>query len=216
MTTFFLTDKNGTKHSFNEQQLQALAAQGKIQPTTPLETDTGHKGLAGQIPGLFVAPQQSPKPLVDIDENAFTAMALQKEVDPPSLAQTPIGAHSQEILSHWETEESAGTAVLLFLCDFSFQNMQRFRIANVWYSRIVYAICLILTVATIPIGIVGIQYASGIEDLIWVFLVWGCAFLSLTMTRLIFGLEVIALDWIIETTKAARLYVENNKKGQRK
>ena len=52
MPNFFITDKNGTKHSFNEQQLQALAAQGRITPNTPLESDTGHKGAAGQIPGL--------------------------------------------------------------------------------------------------------------------------------------------------------------------
>jgi hypothetical protein len=52
MTNFFITDANGKKHSFTEQQLQALAVQGKILPTTSLETDTGHKGLAGQIPGL--------------------------------------------------------------------------------------------------------------------------------------------------------------------
>jgi hypothetical protein len=52
MTTFFLTDANGTKHQINEEQLKTLAAQGKIQPTTPLETEDGHQGLAGQIPGL--------------------------------------------------------------------------------------------------------------------------------------------------------------------
>jgi len=54
MANFFLTDADGNRCGpYNEQQLQALAAQGKITPTTPLETDTGHKGLAGQIPGLF-------------------------------------------------------------------------------------------------------------------------------------------------------------------
>jgi hypothetical protein len=52
MPNFILTDANGQRHSLTEQQLQTLAAKGKIQPTTPLETDTGHKGLAGQIPGL--------------------------------------------------------------------------------------------------------------------------------------------------------------------
>ena len=61
MPNFFLTDANGQKHQINEQQLQALAAQGKITPNTPLETDTGHKGLAGQIPGLqFNAAAPSP------------------------------------------------------------------------------------------------------------------------------------------------------------
>jgi len=57
MPNFFLTDSHGQKHTLTEQQLQALAAQGTITPQTPLETDTGHKGLAGQIPGLkFNAP----------------------------------------------------------------------------------------------------------------------------------------------------------------
>ena len=61
MATFFLTDKNGIKHSFTEQQLQELATRGRITPNTPLETDTGHKGLAGQIPGLtFNAAVQPP------------------------------------------------------------------------------------------------------------------------------------------------------------
>ena len=52
MPNFFLTDANGQKHQINEQQLQALAAKGKIQPTTPLETDDGHRRVAGQVPGL--------------------------------------------------------------------------------------------------------------------------------------------------------------------
>ena len=76
MSNFFLTDKNGTRHSFNEQQIKALAAQGKILPTTPLETDTGYKGVAGQIPGLIfntiapplvnqTMPQSPPAPVVE-------------------------------------------------------------------------------------------------------------------------------------------------------
>jgi TM2 domain-containing membrane protein YozV len=53
MANFFITDANGTKHGpFNEQQLQAFATQGKITPNTPLETDGGHKGTAGQIRSL--------------------------------------------------------------------------------------------------------------------------------------------------------------------
>lgn len=52
MANFFYTDENGTKHSINDQQLQTLAMKGVIKPETPLETDSGHTGLAGQIPGL--------------------------------------------------------------------------------------------------------------------------------------------------------------------
>ena len=49
---YFYTDANGQKIPATEQQLQALINQGIITPTTPLETDGGHTGLAGQIPGL--------------------------------------------------------------------------------------------------------------------------------------------------------------------
>ena len=53
MTNFFYTNTNGQKTQVTEQQLQALATKGIIVPTTPLETDTGHQGFAGQIPGLI-------------------------------------------------------------------------------------------------------------------------------------------------------------------
>jgi len=60
MTNFYYIDTNGQKQGLiTDQQLKALAAQGAITPNTPLETESGHKGLAGQIPGLFAA-QQSP------------------------------------------------------------------------------------------------------------------------------------------------------------
>ena len=52
MANFFYTDANGQKTQVTEQQLQALINQGIITPTTPLETDGGHTGLAGQIPCL--------------------------------------------------------------------------------------------------------------------------------------------------------------------
>ena len=61
MPNYFFTDTNGTKRGpLTPQQLKALAEQGRITPSTPLETDTGHKGLAGQIRGLFSAPPNPP------------------------------------------------------------------------------------------------------------------------------------------------------------
>ena len=54
--TFFYYDANGQKYGpVDDQQLKSLAAQGVINPNTPMKTDTGHKGTAGQIPGLFTA-----------------------------------------------------------------------------------------------------------------------------------------------------------------
>lgn len=57
MPNFFYFDPSGQKFGpVNDAQLKILAAQGTISPQTQLETDTGHKGFAGQIPGLFAAP----------------------------------------------------------------------------------------------------------------------------------------------------------------
>lgn len=68
MPNYFYTDKFGMRQGpINDQQLQALVAQGAITPQTQLETDSGHKGLASQIPGLnFQAPSnpiKSPAPV---------------------------------------------------------------------------------------------------------------------------------------------------------
>jgi len=61
MTNFFYTDTNGQKVGpVSEGQLRVLAAQGIIGQHTPLETDTGYQGVAGQIPGLFVAAPHTP------------------------------------------------------------------------------------------------------------------------------------------------------------
>jgi len=56
MSNFFYFDQNNQKLGpVTEEQLKELAAQGAITAQTPMETDTGHKGVAGQIPGLFPA-----------------------------------------------------------------------------------------------------------------------------------------------------------------
>ena len=57
MPNFYYHNASGQKIGpVNELQLKTLATQGVINSQTPLETDTGHKGQAGQIPGLFPAP----------------------------------------------------------------------------------------------------------------------------------------------------------------
>jgi TM2 domain-containing membrane protein YozV len=61
MPNYYFTDANGQKQGLvNDQQLQVLVAQGVITPNTPLETEGGHKGLAGQIPGLKFPTAASP------------------------------------------------------------------------------------------------------------------------------------------------------------
>ena len=54
MPNFFYFDQANQKQGpVNDQQLKELAARGIIGPNTPLETDTGYQGVAGQIRGLF-------------------------------------------------------------------------------------------------------------------------------------------------------------------
>jgi hypothetical protein len=82
---FFYYDTNGQKHGvFNEQQLKAFAATGLINPQTPLETEGGHKGLAGQIPGLFaVAPSAFVQPTQAVP--SYGGNAVQTETVPDYL-----------------------------------------------------------------------------------------------------------------------------------
>ena len=56
MANFYYIDANGRKQGPRSfRQIQEMIPQGIITPTTPLETDTGHRGVAGQFPGLFPA-----------------------------------------------------------------------------------------------------------------------------------------------------------------
>jgi len=72
MPNFYYTDANGQRGLINEQQLKALAVQGIITPDTPLESEAGHKGKAGQIRGLFASMPPPPitnPDVVDDDED---------------------------------------------------------------------------------------------------------------------------------------------------
>jgi len=82
MPNYFYTDANGRKQGpINDQSLQVLITQKEILPNTPLETESGHKGLAGQIPGLFpVGPP--PVPVPPVGPSPFTAT-------PPTSAPPP-------------------------------------------------------------------------------------------------------------------------------
>jgi TM2 domain-containing membrane protein YozV len=53
MPNFIYTGANGQQQGpYSLEELQELANQGIITPNTQLQTETGHKGLARQIPGL--------------------------------------------------------------------------------------------------------------------------------------------------------------------
>jgi hypothetical protein len=70
-------DANGVSQGpVNEPQLKALAAQGIINPQTQMATNTGHRGLAGQIPGLFNA---TPPPVRPVPVSPTTGISSEAE-----------------------------------------------------------------------------------------------------------------------------------------
>jgi hypothetical protein len=70
---WYYYDNNGTKQGLiSQQELENLVARGAITRTTRLETEGGHKGLAGQIPGLF---DGNPAVIVNV-EASLSRMAL--------------------------------------------------------------------------------------------------------------------------------------------
>jgi TM2 domain-containing membrane protein YozV len=61
MANWYYYDNNGQKQGLiTQQELKDLVGQGIITPETPLETDGGHKGKAGQVKGLFPEPAVNP------------------------------------------------------------------------------------------------------------------------------------------------------------
>jgi len=83
MPNYLYIDAHGQKQGpVNDQQLKTLATKGVIVPDTPLATDTGHKGLAGQIPGLFDAP---PPP---VETKSYGSVSSPAHVKPSSFSAT--------------------------------------------------------------------------------------------------------------------------------
>lgn len=77
VSNYYYTDENGYKFGpITEERLQTLAERGTVTPMTPLETETGHKGLAGQIPSLKFNTVVPPviEPTLNPSENADTAI----------------------------------------------------------------------------------------------------------------------------------------------
>ena len=90
MPNYFYLDTNGQKQGpVNDQQLQTLATQGIITPDTPLVTDGGHKGKAGQIQGLFTAPSPNP----------FTTPMPNQSLSPSFVSVWAVRAGYSAILS---------------------------------------------------------------------------------------------------------------------
>jgi hypothetical protein len=183
MANYFFYDVDGVRQGpLTEQRLQVLADRGVITPNTPLETDGGVSGFAGQIPGL---------------------------VFPTQTASSPR-APRHTAYSH---EENSTGLFVSWLFDFAFRDL-RFQIINLWACKILYVLAWIGSILwglgmTFMIFVENIgQYGNVGVIVIGIPLLWICVVLIIIAARLACEWYIILVDWIVETTKAARLYTE--------
>ena len=187
MPNYFYTDVNGIQQGpLTSQQLQTLINRGTVEPTTPLTTDSGHQGLAGQIPGL----------------NFDTAV-------PPSFARSPQYSPPRTSKPYaQQSGTSVGGSIVSWLTDFAFRDL-RLPVINLWACRIIYAICCIAAVIALPIwilvAIVSLAEVPAALLIVVPFAVICCA-VFVFAARLACEWYIIVFDWIVETTRAARKY----------
>jgi hypothetical protein len=189
MPNYFFTDPNGIKQGpLTAQQLQTLVDRGVIEPETPLTTDSGHQGMAGQIPGL------------NFDVDAPLPFTRTSQYSPPRQST----AYSQ-------ANESAGTP---WLFDFTFQDVRLPKNAR-RVCTFIYTCCAITLAINGLIGffLLNPMYSPDTMTVALIFLAFYAisSFVFLVLVRVACELLIVLLDWIAENKKASRLYIKNNK-----
>jgi hypothetical protein len=111
-TSYFYFDQtNQRRGPVNEQQLRELATRGVIGPHTPMETDTGYEGVAGQIPGL--------------NFNVAASSASAQTASPPfNQTASAVGVHARQ----------ATGSIFSRLFDFAFRDI-RIHFVILWFCR---------------------------------------------------------------------------------
>ena len=183
---FYIIGANGrkTQELYELHELQELADEGTITSATLLESDSGHRGKAGEHPGL-----------------RFNTVK-------PRTPTPPVPPDPDD-----DDEVSAGS-FFKWLFDFAFEDI-RIHTAALWFCRIGY---ILLWIGAILVGL-WVTYLTfrasevfGPLILIAVPFQWFFVLLYMIMTRLYFEGFLIVFDWIVETTKAARIYIENSRR----
>lgn len=111
---YFYTDAIGQKRGpIDDVQLKSLAAQGIITPHTPLETEAGIKGLAGQISGLefhsiTAPPLSGSRDATNLSETGSQEMSTFVQADKPAIVPEVSG---------WDSSRPS-RAVFIFLAVF--------------------------------------------------------------------------------------------------
>ena len=208
MPKYFFIDSSGQKQGpINEQQLQTLTAKGVITPETVLETDTGHRGKAHQIPGLI-----------------FTNPTNQTATGAAPMPSGPITYVTQFRFR----SDTDNTPITQLLFDLSFRELKPESL-YLWIVKIAYVTGVVVAIlgTLIYCGftvITAFRFASisnGVS-LLSLFLIpivcIGC-FFALCLLRLTLEWAIITLHygiiWMVELVKllkAARIYLEEKSK----
>jgi hypothetical protein len=110
---------------------------------------------------------------------------------------------------------SVAMSIKSWLTDFAFQDL-RLPVINLWACRIIYAICCVgailwgLFATFMFFSIAAGEYGDATAIVFGIPLAWLGVALFILVARLFCEWYIIAFDWIVETTKAARIYVESN------
>ena len=108
------------------------------------------------------------------------------------------------------------TPITSWLTDFAFRDL-RLPVINLWACRIIYAICCIVAALILPIWIVlAIVSLAEVPAALLIVVPFAviCVAIFVFAARLACEWYIIVFDWIVETTKAARIYIEDSKKEQ--
>lgn len=200
MPNYFYIDASGTRQGpITDTQLKTLATQGVIRPETPLETESGYKGVAGQISGLNF-------------NNMANAAPKQQ-----GTGTHDTFARKADVLA----KKAKVGGILSWLLDFGLHDI-RLPIINLWACRIIYAICWVVAVLALIFGVfitfiafsVAISGRGGGESvvlgIIYMFFTLIGVPIFIISVRLFCEWYIIIFDWVVETTKAARIYNESN------
>jgi hypothetical protein len=205
-----------------------------------METDTGHKGVAGQIPGLFPAQAAQTVPVSPsapkhvfctncgnpVSEQAAACMSCGMKpighrkfcrqcgagLNPEQVVCIKCGATIQDATDRMQTIKTQAQEVtgpiISWLCDFAFQDIRyhraSLRICRFGYIMSWFWLCLFGISASV--GLVFTVVGILAVPIVWLFVAY-----FIYLSRMYYEKKIIELDWKVETTKAARLYVESHK-----
>ena len=104
------------------------------------------------------------------------------------------------------------TPITSWLTDFAFRNL-RLPVINLWACKIIYGICFVAAIlwglAMMLVAFVSLTDEAPVALLLVTPLIWLCVAVFIFLARLCCEWYIIVFDWIVETTKAARHYNEN-------